>query len=472
MNHQGNWHPRHDSTHDIGGKAMKARTVAALALASALLSPALGAQGLGLSRGAVVPSGPGKQPIRLMLLLDIECPVPELSQSTGCIPLDSNVVGNMYLVESSQSLAPPAVPGFIAAVAAFPGVISVEPVQVIGLPESESCGQPASVSAQQCTVAFADGTPSAGEFTAQQALDTVHIANAQKLSKHHPNTVAVIDTGVDPLHPALAGHVADTGWDFVAGTAGGWDVLDGKDNDGDGLADEAHGHGTHIASLVLLVNPDARIMPLRVLDADGNGDSWDVADAIFHAVDYGADIINLSLSMKEPSNAVAMALEFARFMGVSVFVSAGNTGNDKLNFPANYDPRNFDLEVPFLPVGWKESADTVTVVGATMSGSIKADFSSYGWFVDVVAPGVDIYGAMPGGGYAWWSGTSMATGVASGVASLVLSVAGPTLNMLAAHVVKTTADSIDQFNPDYYGDLGEGRVDAWDAAWKAKVSSN
>ncbi len=450
---------------------MKARNLATLALASTLLAPALGAQGFGLTRSVAGPTGPGKQPVRLMLLLDIGCPVPDLSQTTGCIPLAANPVGNMYLVESSQSLAPPAVPGFVAAVSAYPGVISAEPVQGSQLPESEACGKPADVSVQQCTVAFADGTPSQGEFTGQQALDSVNIEIAQKFSENFLNTVAVIDTGVDPLHPALAGHVTDTGWDFLDGVPGGWDVPDGKDNDGDGLPDEAHGHGTHIASLVLLVNPDARIMPLRVLDADGNGDSWDVADAIFYAVDHGADIINLSLSMKEESNAVAMALEFARYMDVSVFVSAGNTGSDKLYFPANYEPRNFDLVVPFLPPDWKESGETVTVVGATVTGNVKADFSSYGWFVDVLAPGVDIYGAMPGGGYAWWSGTSMATGVASGVASLVLSVGGPTLKFPAAHVVKTTADSIDQYNPGYAGELGEGRVDAWDAAWKAKLSN-
>lgn len=450
---------------------MNARNAMNLVLAGALLAPALGAQGFGLKRNVAGPTGPDKKPVQLMLLLEIGCPVPDLSQTTGCVPLAANPVGNMYLVESSQSLAPVAVPGFISAVSAFPGVISVEPVQGVALPEAEACGQPLDVSGQQCTVAFADGTPSEGEFTGQQALNSVHITSAQKFSDHFLNTVAVIDSGVDPSHPMLAGHVTDSGWDFIAGVPGGWDVANGHDDDGDGLVDEAFGHGTHIASLVLLVNPDARILPLRVLDADGNGDSWDVADAIFYAVDHGADIINLSLSMKEPSNAVAMALEFARYMDVAVFVSAGNTGSEKFYFPANYDPRNFDLEVPFLPPGWKESGDTVTVVGATETANVKADFSSYGWYVDVVAPGVDIYGAMPGGGYAWWSGTSMSTGVVSGVASLVLSVGGPTLKLPAAHVVKTTADSIDQYNPAYVGDLGEGRVDAWDAAWKAKISN-
>ena len=450
---------------------MNARNVMKLVLVCAALAPAAAGQGLGVSRTAAGPVGPSKAPVQLILLLEIGCPVPDLAQQTGCVPLASNPVGNMYLMESSHSLAPSAVPGFVAAVSAFPGVISVEPVQKLMLPESESCGQPKDVTGQQCTVAFADGTPSAGEFSGQQALDSVNFDAGQSLSEHFPNTVAVIDTGIDPTHPALAGHVADAGWDFLTGTPGGLDLTDGLDNDGDGLLDEAHGHGTHLASLILLINPDARILPLRVLDADGNGDSYDVADAILYAVDHGANIINLSLSMKDPSQAVALALEFARFMGVSVFVSAGNTGKNKFFFPANYDPRNFDLDVPFLPAGWQESADTVTVVGSTQTTNIKADFSAFGSFVDVVAPGADIYGAMPGGGYAWWSGTSMSTAVASGVASLVLSVGGPTLTLPAWNVVKTTADSIDQYNPGYAGKLGKGRVDAWDAAWKAKLNN-
>ncbi len=450
---------------------MNARNVMKLVLVCAAWAPAAAGQGLGVSRTAAGPVGPSKAPVQLILLLEIGCPVPDLAQQTGCVPLASNPVGNMYLMESSHSLAPSAVPGFVAAVAAFPGVISAEPVQKIMLPESESCGQPKDVTGQQCTVAFADGTPSAGEFSGQQALDSVNFDAGQSLSEHFPNTVAVIDTGIDPMHPALAGHVADAGWDFLTGTPGGLDLTDGLDNDGDGLLDEAHGHGTHLASLILLINPDARILPLRVLDADGNGDSYDVADAILYAVDHGANIINLSLSMKDPSQAVALALEFARFMGVSVFVSAGNTGKNKFFFPANYDPRNFDLDVPFLPAGWTESADTVTVVGSTQTTNIKADFSAFGSFVDVVAPGADIYGAMPGGGYAWWSGTSMSAAVASGVASLVLSVGGPTLTLPAWNVVKTTADSIDQYNPGYAGKLGKGRVDAWDAAWKAKLNN-
>jgi subtilisin family serine protease len=249
-------------------------------------------------------------------------------------------------------------------------------------------------------------------------------------------------------------------------------VTNGIDDDGDTWVDEAFGHGTHLSSIVVLLNPDARILPLRVLDAEGNGDSFDVADAIYYAVDHGAQVINLSLSMKTPSTAVALAMEYARFAGVPVFTSAGNNGKEKVLFPGNYDPSTMDFDFPFLPVGWAPSEETVTTVAATDECNKKADFSAYGLDVNLVAPGVNIYGAMPGGGYAWWSGTSMSTAVASGVASLVLSVAGPDLLTPPQHVLMYTAKPVDWLNPDYQGLLGVGSIDAGSAAWEAAKPGN
>jgi len=111
----------------------------------------------------------------------------------------------------------------------------------------------------------------------------------------------------------------------------------------------------------------------------------------------------------------------------------------------------------------------VTAVASIDDKLQKADFSAWGPEVDVVAPGVGIYGAMPGGGYAWWSGTSMSAAVASGVGSLIDSVAGLDMDVHggAASLLKVTAHPVDKFNQAYAGGLGDGLVNAVKASYAA-----
>jgi len=409
--------------------------------------------------------------VRLIVMLDADAGVDMVCGMASATPVaKACATEGLYLIESVEVLPSNQAATFAQQVGELPGVVYSEVVQAVRSPEVEACGAPIGVSAQQCTIAFADGTPSEGEFLDQDPLSDLGYALAQMWwfnNDHQPSLVAIIDTGVDASHPAIASKVVQFGWDFITELPQATDMANGIDDDGDGWVDEAFGHGTHLASIVTLLNPDARILPLRVLDADGNGDSFDVADAIYYAVDHGAQVINLSLSMKTQSLAVALALEYARFADVPVFTSAGNTGKQKVLFPGNYDPDKLDFDLPFLPVGWTPSKDAVTTVASVEECNVKAQFSAWGVSVDLVAPGVDIYGAMPGGGYAWWSGTSMSTAVASGVASLVLSVAGPDLSIPPAHLLMDTAQPVDWVNQEYFGLLGEGSVDAWQASVEA-----
>jgi hypothetical protein len=414
--------------------------------------------------------------VELVVLLDTGTSVTTVAAKALTQVLSSDTAVNMHLLESIEKYPVSQAEDFAAQVGQLPGVLSAELLRPAGLPEIEACGEPVGVSAQQCTISFADGTPSDEEFHSQDALKLVQFGLVQKWehNEHQPVLVAVIDTGIDPAHPALLGHVADSGWDFVADRRGGIDVADGVDDDKDGWIDEAYGHGTFLSSVILLINPDAGILPLRVLDADGNGNSFDVADAIYYAADHDANVINLSLSMTSSSTAVAAAMEYARYKGAAIFVAAGNTSAKKVLFPANYDASTFTCHVPFLPQSWVASDSTVTAVASTDAEFVKADFSAWGPEVDLVTPGVGIYGAMPGGGYAWWSGTSMSTAVASGVGSLLDSVVGKDLD---AHggppaLLKETAYPVDEFNKAYAGGLGDGFVDVPKASYAAYVLSN
>lgn len=254
--------------------------------------------------------------------------------------------------------------------------------------------------------------------------------------------VAVIDTGLDANHPLIVGHVAPGGYDFVDGDADPSDVGNGIDDDRDGLIDEGVGHGTFVASLVLAVAPDARILPLRALNSDNGGTASSVGLAIGYAVSHGAKVINLSAGVAVELNFLKQAVANARRAGVIVVASAGNRQIATVDFPAN-----------------QSDAVAVAAVGATQA---KAPFSSYGQPIDLCAPGVDLVGAHPGSlsRTARWSGTSFSTALVSGGAALFLAASQPL--PAPGDVVKHLTDhaaSLDAANPTIQGMLGKGLLD-------------
>lgn len=270
-------------------------------------------------------------------------------------------------------------------------------------------------SVQQCTIGFLDGQSSQGKYDAQSWMSEYGILEVQSKVVGAPQLVAVIDSGLDLGHPVFAGRLASEGWDYVLSKPGAWDVPNGTDEDGDGFVDEAFGHGTHVASLIALVDPNALLLPYRVVDADGRGWAFDVAQAVVQATLDGADVINLSLSVEPHSEALRTAIEFALLNGADVISSAGNSGQDEVLFPASMEHKDIQGWIKMLaPHG-------VVAVAALGEEGQMAAFSSHGKQVDLAAPGVDLYGALPGGQWGWWSGTSMATAVVSGSASLLRS---------------------------------------------------
>lgn len=285
-----------------------------------------------------------------------------------------------------------------------------------------------------------------GDFVAsirvQSGLVPLALPAAHAISTGAGVVVAVVDTGIDPTHPAVAGHVLSGGFDLIGKDSDPRDERDFVDNDGDGVADEQYGHGTFVASLVLAVAPDAMILPVRALDAEGFGTSSTVAAGIIWAVDAGADVINLSADLPSAPEIVKEAVRYAHDRGVLVVAAAGNAGATDIAFPARF-------------------SDVLGVTAVDGTGR-KPPFASSGSAVSIVAPGVSILGAMPmdlsPSGTGRWSGTSFATPIVAGAAALVLA-ASPALSPQAVRQKLTdTAMSVDALNPGFAGRLGKGLV--------------
>jgi len=252
--------------------------------------------------------------------------------------------------------------------------------------------------ARQRSFAFDDGFGSAQTFEEQPVVQMLGLGRAHDIATGKGVKVAIIDTGVDLMHPQLRRHIVG-GWDFVGNDANPTDQRDFIDNDRDGNVDEAFGHGTHVAGIIRLVAPDAQLLIVRVLDADGRGDLVNVAAGVRWAVEQGAKVINLSLGSTRNTDALQNVLEDAENSGVIIVSAAGNWGTTSVDFPGG--------------------SSHATCVAAVDANCVTAPFSSYGSEVELAAPGVAIRSTFPGGGYKLWSGTSMAAPFVAGTAALL-----------------------------------------------------
>ena len=212
-------------------------------------------------------------------------------------------------------------------------------------------------------------------------------------------TIAVIDTGVDLDHPEFSGRLV-AGYDFV---------------DDDTIADDGNGHGTHVAGTIAGANDgngitgvafDADIMPLRVLGDEGYGWTQDIISAVRWAADNGADVINMSLGGSSYSQAMADAISYASGRGSVVVMAAGNSGGSSPDYPAAHAINHG------IAVGAVDRNRSLAGF-SNQAGSTELDY--------VTAPGVSIYSAVPGGGYATFNGSSMAAPHVAGVAGLLKS---------------------------------------------------
>lgn len=210
--------------------------------------------------------------------------------------------------------------------------------------------------------------------------------------------VAILDTGVKNNHEDLviAGEANTTGTSVTTGT---------------GKASDSDGHGTHVAGIIgarknngkggVGIAPDATLYAVNVLSGGTNaGTDWAIIQGIKQARNWQVDIINMSLGGIGYNQLCQDAVTEAYNEGIAIFVSAGNDGVSRVNYPAHYDH--------------------VICVAAVDPNNTRADFSTYGSWVDLSAPGVGIWSSYKDGGYYSMDGTSQACPVAAGEAAVIL----------------------------------------------------
>ena len=236
--------------------------------------------------------------------------------------------------------------------------------------------------------------------------------------------VAVIDTGIDYNHPDLADNL----WTNAGEIAG-----NNLDDDDNGFIDDVHGfnfvantgnalddnsHGTHVAGTIGAVGNngigiagvafDVQLMAVKFLNSSGSGSTSNAIKSLNYAVAQGAKISNNSWGGGGFNSALSSAINSARAAGHIFVAAAGNSGTD-------------NDTTPFYPASYTQ--DNVVAVTATSRIDALASFSNYGdSSVDLAAPGLSIYSTLPGGGYGYKSGTSMAAPHVTGALAVVWDV--------------------------------------------------
>lgn len=226
-------------------------------------------------------------------------------------------------------------------------------------------------------------------------LSTFNIPEIWSKSQGEGVTIAVIDTGCDLGHPDLVDNLLD-----------GFNILNNKEP-----PDDDNGHGSHVTGIICALNneigmvgvaPRAKVIPIKVLDKDGNGNLVDVAEGIHYAISRNVDFITLSLGSPAPVQEVRKAIQAAEKNGIVTFCAAGNAGKThQIFYPANYP-------------------ETIGI-GSVSENMERSEFSCTGNDLDFLTPGHQIFSTVPESWYAILSGTSMANPFAVGIAALLLS---------------------------------------------------
>lgn len=311
-------------------------------------------------------------------------------------------------------------------------------------------------------------------FVSSQSLSSrypehsIYLEQAHEWSKGHPDIkIAVLDTGIETAHSEFKDRSSKESEKFTnnkdfVNIINGARRFVGDYLDMDEIPDDLVGHGTHVAGIIgatgnkmaIGVAPKCSIMPIKVLGAlkskdkiFGAGLIDDIDSGIKYAVDNGADVINMSLGIKNTGGGLPHKdiIKYALDSEVTVVAASGNDGQRDKYYPG--------------------ALKGVIAVGASNSIGYVAPFSTFGGHVSVTAPGVNIYSSFLNNGYTMSSGTSQAAPFVSGTIALLKSYAlvkGKRLkNDLVRKIIQETTDKFSTKFKDQRS--GFGRINVFDA---------
>ena len=252
--------------------------------------------------------------------------------------------------------------------------------------------------------------------------------------------VAVTDNAINISHPDLVNKMVP-----------GWDAVD-NDNDPSPCGGNDGFHGSHVSGIVgaetnnnigiASIGYNVSIMPVKIGDCN-TGSLTSGYDGIIWAADNGADVINMSWGGGGSSNYGQNVCSYAWNLGTILIAAAGNDGTNQQFYPAAYDD--------------------VVAVASTTSGDAKSSFSQYGTWVSISAPGSSILSTDEGSSYQVTQGTSMASPLVAGLVGLMISHAPSASPQQVVDCLLSTAENIDGANSSYIGQLGAGRINAYQA---------
>jgi len=277
-------------------------------------------------------------------------------------------------------------------------------------------------------VAIAFYVPNDPGYSYQWALPKIQAPEAWDLTRGSSTIrIAILDTGIDQDHEDLKSKIV-ANINFTTSPT----------------VDDRYGHGTHVAGIAAAVTDNGKgiagvgfncvLMNVKVLSDTGSGQySW-IASGIVWAADNGAHVINMSLGGTATSSTLEEAVKYAYSKGVVLVAAAGNSNTSDPQYPAYYPE--------------------CIAVAATDQNDAKASFSNYGAWVDIAAPGVNIYSTLPNHtnrlrtkNYGYLSGTSMASPHVAGVAALIKARYPNLSNAEVAYKLISTGDPTTGFNP-------------------------
>jgi Subtilase family len=288
-----------------------------------------------------------------------------------------------------------------------------------------------------------DYMPSDSLYEEQWGLRSIYATEAWEIIPDESDEIilAVIDTGIDFLHPDIDDVIFNNEGEIGTDGNGNDKSTNGIDDDGNGFIDDfqgwdfvnklnifpaelkddftdwdnypmdEHGHGTNVSGIIGAehnklgiagVNPKVKIMNLRAFDKNGNGEEDDAASAIIYAVKMGAKVINMSWGDSQYSQLLKDVIDYAYDSGVILVASSGNTSSNLPHYPSSFSE--------------------VISVGAIQKSEALASFSNYGSTLDLVAPGSQIITLGLNGAYKTVSGTSASAPFISAAASMIIAI--------------------------------------------------